>query len=166
MSGTAWEADYVAYFKARASWLRRVAFTLCGDWHTADDLVQNTFLQLYRRWKRIGEHSVDAYARRVLVNLFLSTRRRPFREQLVAEVPDALAAGSRSSEDRLDLANALATLTPRQRAMVVLRYLEDLPIAEVAVLLGAAEGTVKSQTAKAVHHLRAVMGQSACQTPR
>jgi RNA polymerase sigma-70 factor (sigma-E family) len=157
MAGSAWEADYVEYFRARAHWLRRIAFTLCGDWYAADDLVQSTFLQLYRRWRRIQPGSEDAYARRVLVNLFLTGRRRPRREDSVAELPESAAPLRADSDDRVDLARALAGLPARQRAMVVLRYLEDLPIAEVAALLGVAEGTVKSQTSKAVRQLRTVL---------
>jgi RNA polymerase sigma-70 factor (sigma-E family) len=161
MAGAAWESNYIGYVQMRGLWLRRVAFTLSGDRHTGDDLAQNTLIQLYRYWRRIDPGNVDAYARRVLVNLYLASRRRPRRDHPVADLPDSVAPEPASSEDRIDLANALAGLSPRQRAMVVLRYLEDLPVAEVAVLLGAAEGTVKSQTAKALRHLRVAMDVTA-----
>ncbi len=61
------EAEFAEYFTARAAGLRRLAYTLCGDWHTADDLVQTTFIKLYRHWNRMHVQSVDAYVRRILV---------------------------------------------------------------------------------------------------
>jgi DNA-directed RNA polymerase specialized sigma24 family protein len=70
-----WESEFTDYFTARMERLRALAFALCGDWHTADDLIQTTFVKLYRRWPRIRSQSVDAYARRTLVNTFLSGRR-------------------------------------------------------------------------------------------
>lgn len=151
------EREFAEYFAARGQALRRTAYALCGDWHAAEDLVQSTFVRLYRHWRTIHRPTIDAYARRTLLNLFLSGRRGAWREQVVPEVPERPTAVS-GSEDRIDLARALAALSPRQRAMVVLRYLEDLPVAEVAELVGVAEGTVKSQTARGVQALRAALG--------
>jgi RNA polymerase sigma-70 factor (sigma-E family) len=148
-----WEGQFVEYFGARGQPLRRLAYSLCGDWHTAEDLVQLTFVRLYRRWPRIRDETVDAYARRVLVNAFLSHRRARRRESLVAELPERAVSGV-DPTDSLEVRRALAALAPRQRAAVVLRYLEDLPVAEVAALLGVSEGTVKSQTARAIQSMR------------
>ncbi|WHT23561.1 SigE family RNA polymerase sigma factor [Crossiella sp. CA-258035] len=156
-----WERDYAEYFTARAPALRRLAYAMCGDWHLAEDLVQATFIRLYRSWRRIRRETVDAYARRVLVNVFLSSTRGKGREHSVADPPERPAAPVRDSDTRLDLAAALAGLPPQQRAMVVLRYLEDLPIAEVARLLKVAQGTVKSQAARGVAALRARLGEAA-----
>jgi RNA polymerase sigma-70 factor (sigma-E family) len=136
---------------------RRVAFAFCGNWHEAEDLVQAMFVQLYRRWRRVRPDTVDAYARRILLNLFLAGRRTSVREYVTSAVPEQESPPGRDSLARLDVERALAGLTPRQRAMVVLRFLEDLPVAEVAALLGVAEGTVKSQTARGVEALRAVL---------
>lgn len=148
-----WEDQFVEYFCARAQPLRRLAYGLCGDWHTAEDLVQLTFVRLYRRWPGIRDDSVDAYARRVLVNAFLTHRRARRRESLMADPPER-AAGGADPTDGLAVHRALADLAPRQRAAVVLRYLEDLPVAEVAALLEISEGTVKSQTARAIQSMR------------
>jgi RNA polymerase sigma-70 factor (sigma-E family) len=148
-----WEDQFVEYFRARAQPLRRLAYALCGDWHTAEDLVQLTFVRLYRRWPGVREETVDAYARRVLVNAFLTHRRARRRESLMADPPERAAAGA-DPADGLAVRRALADLAPRQRAAVVLRYLEDLPVAEVAALLEISEGTVKSQTARAIQSMR------------
>lgn len=151
-----WEDQFVEYFRARAQPLRRLAYSLCGDWHTAEDLVQLTFVRLYRRWPGIRDETVDAYARQVLVNAFLSHRRARRREALTAEPPERPAGGADPVE-ALAVRRVLAGLAPRQRAAVVLRYLEDLPVAEVAALLGISEGTVKSQTARAIQSMRGAL---------
>ncbi len=155
--GTSRDLDFSEYFAARVQRFRRVAFALCGDWHAAEDLVQAMFVQLYRRWRRVRPDTVDAYARRILLNLFLAGRRAFGREYVTSSVPEKESPPERDSHVRLDVERALAGLTPRQRAMVVLRFLEDLPVSEVASLLGVAEGTVKSQTARGVEALRAAL---------
>lgn len=161
MAAAARESDFAEYFTARAAALRRLAYALCGDWHTAEDLTQTAFVKLYRHWRRVEPESVDAYTRRILVNTYLSHRRDGRRETTTAQPPDAAAPPGPDVHDRVDLARALADLPPRQRAMVVLRHLEDLSIAEVADLIGIAEGTVKSQTARGVRALRRALGSPA-----
>jgi RNA polymerase sigma-70 factor (sigma-E family) len=155
--GASRDLDFSEYFAARVQRFRRVAFALCGDWHGAEDLVQAMFVQLYRRWRRVRPGTADAYARRILLNLFLAGRRTAGRVYVTSDPPEPPAPPGRDSHLRLDVERALAELTPRQRAMVVLRFLEDLPVAEVAALLGVAEGTVKSQTARGVEALRAAL---------
>ncbi|MFK0248748.1 SigE family RNA polymerase sigma factor [Amycolatopsis azurea] len=155
--GQARDTDFSEYFEARVQRFRRLAFGMCGDWHSAEDLVQATFIQLYRRWRRVRPDTVDAYARRILLNAFLKGRRKRGREVVTASPPEQAAPPGHDSHDRIDLERVLSGLTPRQRAMVVLRFLEDLSVAEVASLLGVAEGTVKSQTARGVEALRAVL---------
>jgi len=155
--GQARDTDFSEYFAARVQRFRRLAFGLCGDWHGAEDLVQATFVQLYRRWRRVRPDTVDAYARRILLNLFLRGKRKHRRELVTSAPPDRAAPAAHDSHDRIDLERVLSDLTPRQRAMVVLRFLEDLSVAEVASLLGVAEGTVKSQTARGVEALRAAL---------
>jgi RNA polymerase sigma-70 factor (sigma-E family) len=151
---SAHDDEFTEYFMARAAGLRRLGYVLSGDWHTADDMVQATFLKLLRHWRRIRTESIDAYARRVLVNTYLSHRRSRRREEVVAHVPDRPTDCGVEPQGRPDVAEVLARLPARQRAVVVLRYLEDLPVAEVAQLLGMAEGTVKSQAARGVEALR------------
>lgn len=148
------EREFSEYFEARGQALRRLAYGLCGNWHVAEDLVQSTFVRLYRGWARVRRDSVDAYSRRILVNAFLSGRRRYRRESVVSVVPDHPTCVDTDVADRLTLHQVLDTLAPRQRAVVVLRYLEDLSVAEVADLLGVTEGTVKSQAARGLAALR------------
>lgn len=148
-----WEVDYSAYYRGRGPALRRTAYLLSGSWHDADDLVQATFVKLYVHWRRIRMETVDGYARRVLVNEFLAGRRRA-RETPVAQAVDTPAAAGPSIVDRVVLADALATLPPRQRAAVVLRYWEDLSITETAALLGVSAGTVKSHVSRGLAALR------------
>jgi RNA polymerase sigma-70 factor (sigma-E family) len=154
------DTDFVEYFTARVVRLRRLAYALCGDWHVAEDLVQYTFLKLYRHWRRVRSDTLDAYTQRILVNTYLSHRRDRRREQVTAEPPDETAA-TPDTETRIDVGRMLAALPPRQRALIVLRHLEDLSVAETAVLLGISEGTVKSQTARALKSLRAVLDEPA-----
>jgi RNA polymerase sigma-70 factor (sigma-E family) len=151
-----WESDYADYFAARAAPLRRLAYGLSGDWHLAEDLTQHTFLQLYRHWKRLEPATLDAYSRRVLVNAFLSDRRVRRRERVMAQPPDQ-PLEQRPSGIGLDIRRALDALPPRQRALVVLRHLEDISVTEAAEILGVAEGTVKSQTARGLDKLRATL---------
>ncbi|MFJ9783477.1 SigE family RNA polymerase sigma factor [Amycolatopsis sp. NPDC101161] len=155
--GASRDLDFSEYFAARVQRFRRVAFAFCGDWHEAEDLVQAMFVQLYRRWRRVRPDTADAYARRILLNLFLAGRRKSGREYVTAVVPETESPPGRDTPLRLDVERALSGLTPRRRAMVVLRFLEDLPVTEVASLLGIAEGTVKSQTARGVEALRAAL---------
>lgn len=161
MADKAWESDFANYFAARAVALQGLAFALCGNWHTAEDLVQTTFVKLYRHWRRVKPESLDAFTRRILVNTYLSHRRDRRRESVCPTPPDIPALPDRDAGDRVDLGRALAALPARQRTMVVLRHLEDLSVAEVADLLGVAEGTVKSQTARGVHALRLALDAAA-----
>ncbi|MEV4139124.1 SigE family RNA polymerase sigma factor [Dactylosporangium sp. NPDC049742] len=159
MGRASWEAEYSEYFALRAVPLRRLAYALCSDWHLSEDLVQGTFLKLYQHWPRIRADTVDAYARRVLVNSYLSRGRGLRGERIVAEVPDRPAAEVPVT-DAVDLARAMATLTPKQRTLIALRFVEDVSVAETASLLGISEGTVKSQTFRATRTLRAYLGAS------
>lgn len=163
MAGAEWEDDYVDFFVTRAPALRRTAYAMCGDWQDAEDLVQATFVRLYVHWRRIRHETADAYARRILTNQFLNRRRKSRRERITGTLPDEQrgdnlppgiddAVGS-----RLDLAAALAGLPDRQRAVIALRYVDDLPISQVAELLGLSEGTVKSHCFRATESLRAAL---------
>ncbi|HLL69568.1 MAG TPA: SigE family RNA polymerase sigma factor [Micromonosporaceae bacterium] len=161
MARPQWESEFTEYFTARAPTMRRLAYALCGDWHTADDLLQTTFVRLYPQWGRVDTETVDAYTRRILVNVYLSHRRRRWWESLMSQPPDRPAAPPPDLGERLLVHWALARLAPGQRAMVVLRHLEELSVAEVAELLGVSEGTVKSQTARGLQSLRATLTEPA-----
>jgi RNA polymerase sigma-70 factor (sigma-E family) len=155
----AWEHEYTEFFVARAAALRRTAYTMCGDWQVAEDLVQTTFVRLYVHWPRVRQETADAYARKILTNLFLNRYRIRARERLTAEVPEP-TDDARLEElvgNRIDLTAALAALPPRQRAVIALRYVDDLTIADVAEVLGLSEGTVKSHGARAITALRSAL---------
>jgi RNA polymerase sigma-70 factor (sigma-E family) len=153
------DAGFTEYVTARAAWLRKVAYLLCGDWHRADDLVQSSITRLYAHWPRASRaDNLDGYVRRTLVNTFLAEQRTSWwrRVDLRQNDQDPAAPGT-DVEQALDLRAALERLPARQRATVVLRYFGDLPVAETARALGCSEGTVKSQTAKAVDALRELL---------
>ncbi|MFJ5988127.1 SigE family RNA polymerase sigma factor [Lentzea sp. NPDC092896] len=147
------DREFGEFVDARALVMRRTAYLLCGDWHRAEDIVQSALIKMYVAWARVRKDSVDAYARKVLVRTAIDETRRGFfqRERPVDAVPELAAPDSTSD---LDLREALDTLPPGQRAVVVLRYWEDLSITETARILGRTEGTVKSQAAKGLAALR------------
>ncbi|MEU8391725.1 SigE family RNA polymerase sigma factor [Micromonospora sp. NPDC048842] len=149
---------YRDYVGARLESLRRTAYLLCGDWHTADDLVSTALVKLLRHWPRVSAmDSPDAYVRRTLLRVWLDERRRPWRREAAwAEVPEqpAAAGGTDGAADRLTILALLAELPPRRRAVLVLRYFCDLSVEETARELGCTAGTVKSQSARAIEALR------------
>ncbi|MFY1597495.1 SigE family RNA polymerase sigma factor [Micromonospora sp. WMMD737] len=148
---------YREYVGARLEPLRRTAYLLCGDWHTADDLVSTALVKLLRHWRRVSRmDSPDAYVRRTLLRVWLDERRRPWRREAAwAEVPDAaVPSASDGAADRLTILALLAELPPRRRAVLVLRYFCDLSVEETARELGCTTGTVKSQSARAIEAMR------------
>jgi RNA polymerase sigma-70 factor (sigma-E family) len=152
------EQDFKDLYVAGAPAFRRTAFLLCGDWHQAEDLVQVAFEKVYASWHRVrAVEALDAYVRRTLVRCWVDETRRPHRrERPVAELPDhAVAVPERESVHQ-----ALADVPPRQRACLVLRFYEDLSVAETARLLGCTEGTVKSQTSRGLEALRTALGET------
>lgn len=160
MSGTSGPPDFEQYVAARRTSLRRTAYLLCGDWDRAEDVVQDALARLYVHWRRASRAgSVDAYARRTVVNAFLAEGRRPWRrERSTDAVPDrAYADPTATADDRDALLQALAQLGPSQRAIVVLRYWDDLSVEETAAMLGTSTGNVKSQAARGLAHLRTVL---------
>ncbi|MFG3688195.1 SigE family RNA polymerase sigma factor [Micromonospora sp. NPDC047740] len=152
------EDEYRQFVVARLEALRRTAYLLCRDWHTADDLVSITIGKLYRHWRRVrAADNVDAYVRGVLTNAWLDERRRPWRrEQATDEVPDQvdLALPQTALVDRQALLELLGELPPRRRAVIVLRFYCDLSVEETAEALGISPGTVKSQAARGLEMLR------------
>ena len=147
--------SFEEYVDARYAALLRTAYLLTTNRHDAEDLVQTALLKAVPAWKRI-ESSPDAYLRRVMVNDTISRwRRHRGRELLTDEPPDGGTADPDAART-LALEQALARLAPRQRAVIVLRYYEDLTERETADLLGIAVGTVKSQAREALARLRRV----------
>ena len=156
--------EFIEFATAASPRLRRTAFLLCGDWHTAEDLAQTTLAKMFVAWRRIGQlDAVHAYATRTLVNCYLASRRRKrATELLLSRFPDR-AVEPHAPELRLVVLDALATLPAKARAVVVLRYWEDLSIEQVADLLGCSPGNVKSQSARSLDKLRAVLGDAAAE---
>jgi RNA polymerase sigma-70 factor (sigma-E family) len=146
------EAEFDSFVVARSRALLRTAYLLVHDEALAEDLLQTSLAKAWFAWRRI-EGDPEAYVRRILVTTSASWwRRRWTRETPSAELPDRTAAPG--TPDWQDLWDAIGHLPRRQRAVVVLRYLEDRTEAETAHLLGCSVGTVKSQCAKALAKLR------------
>jgi RNA polymerase sigma-70 factor (sigma-E family) len=152
------ETEYREFASARAMQLFRLAYLMCGDWHEAEDLVQTTLASLFVAWNRVRRrNSMDTYARRVLVNAFLSQRRlKRSRETPIAQFTD-VSAPAVDADLRLTLVAALRTLPSRSRAVVVLRYLEDHSIESVAELMDATPAAVKSLNTRGLAQLRELL---------
>lgn len=135
--------------------LLRTATLLTGDRQRAEDLVQEALTKVALRWRRLRDDNPEAYARQIIVRDNVSAWRKRRREVVVDHVPRVVVPDhTAASERRLLLDEALATLTPRQRAVVVLRYYDDLTERAAAEALGVSVGTVKSQTHLALSRLR------------
>lgn len=156
------DEQFREFVRSRAAPLHRAAYLLCGDWHLADDLVQEALAKTFRHWRRVQmADSPDAYVRRILINEvnrhFQRHRHVPApidtagRQHDPADPAHPDASGGLARRDLL--LTALLALPERQRATVVLRYLEGMTEAETADILGCSEGTVKSQTSRALHTL-------------
>ena len=151
------DATFDAFVRARLPALLRFAHALTGDPHTAADLVQDALERTGVRWSRIeNQGDPEGYVRRAIVNGRTSRWRRLRRETLVDAVPDRQGAMDPPGRDE-QLWRLLATLPRRQRAVIVLRYYEDLSEEQIAATLGCAPGTVKSQASKALAKLRAAL---------
>ena len=160
------DADFTAFVHAAWSPLYRTAFMLIGDRGLAEDLVQTALAKTYLAWGKIRDRgAAGVYARTVLVNTAASWfRKRGWRnETATAELPEAIGTSATMAapdEDGPLLRAALLELPVRQRAVVLLRFYEDLSVAEVAAILNVSPGTVKSQTSHALSKLRAALGDT------
>lgn len=155
------DAEFGEYLESRAVVMRRTAYLLCGgDWQRAEDLVQTTLTKIYVAWSRIRrDGSVDAYSRKIMVRAAIDESRRAYRrrEAVVEVLPEVEVPKGAAVEEAVDVRRALARLPAGQRAVVVLRYWEDLSVAETAAALGKSEGTIKSQSAKGLASLRRLL---------
>lgn len=158
MSAPTHDEQFVAFVNARQAGLQRLALLLCGDVHRAQDLVQEALIKAYRHWGQVSDAgSPEAYVRTIVVREFLSWRRRRSSGEVPTEtLPDRSAAGDTGDAVVLtDLVNrALAGLTPRQRAVVVLKYYEDLSDDEIGRRLGYRTGSVRTVASRALQELR------------
>ena len=150
------EAAFRDYVTARMESMRRLAYLLCHDWHTADDLVSITIGKLYRHFSRVkDDERLDGYVRQILLRAWLDERRRPWRRELPTdELPEVGASAEYGVLDRAQLLDLLDGMPPRRRAVVVLRLYCDLSVEDTAEVLGCTTGTVKSQTARGLDTLR------------
>jgi RNA polymerase sigma-70 factor (sigma-E family) len=150
-------ADFVEFVRGRSGSLLRAAFVLTGDQGLAEDLVQSALARTHLAWRRLAETgNAEAYTRKIMYHLQVDWRRRKrFVESTLADVPQAIGGDATDAVlVRLAVAGALRKLTPRQRAVLTLRFFEDQTEAEAALTLGCSVGTVKSQTFKALAKLR------------
>ncbi|GAA2635792.1 SigE family RNA polymerase sigma factor [Paractinoplanes durhamensis] len=152
------ETEFTAFVAERGQALLRIAHALTGDRGRAEDLVQGALAKAYAKWPRI-HGDAEAYVRRVIYNDRVSVWRRASRrpEVLAAEVPERPGHDLDVAE-RIAVREALLSLPARQRAVLVLRYLEDLSVEETAEALGCRPGTVASQTSRALAKLRETVG--------
>ncbi|WP_151523942.1 SigE family RNA polymerase sigma factor [Serinicoccus kebangsaanensis] len=165
--------DYVAFVTARQGPLLRAAYLICGDEHLAHDLLQDALIKLASRWERLRDEAPEAYVRRILYRDAISRWRRTRRERLVDQHdPGGELARLRTREpvegwvEGAHVRQALLLLPPRQRAVVVLRYYEDLSEADIATTLGISRGTVKSQASDAMTTLRGLLPEVEGWVPR
>lgn len=163
------EAEFRDFVAARSGALLRTAYLLAGDWATAEDLLQTALTKTYLAWKRLGEiEAVEPYARRVLVNTATSWWRRRWHGERPTEIlPER--AGPDVIEEQLErdvLWRHVKALPTRQRAVLVLRFYEDLSEAQTAALLNISPGTVKSQTSRALGTLRQRLIAEGVELPR
>jgi RNA polymerase sigma-70 factor (sigma-E family) len=154
-------ACFEAYVAMRGTALTRFAFLLLGDHHLAQDLTQEALAKLHRHWSRVSDFDdLDAYVRKMMLNQLLSWRRRKSWTERTIEAPEDHAGDHDLASDRVErdaMWTLLGELPPQQRAVIVLRYYEDLDDDRIADLLGCSAPTVRSHASKATTRLRAVV---------
>ncbi len=152
------EEAFAEFVATRSAGLRRVALAVTGDWHRADDLVQDVFVKLYLAWPLRDVRAGDVWLRTTLVRAWIDETRRPWRrhERTTGAVPDTAVAGPVEDGDAAGVLAVLRLLPPRQRACLVLRFLEDWSVEQTAQALCCSTGTVKSQTSRALDTVRAL----------
>jgi RNA polymerase sigma-70 factor (sigma-E family) len=157
------DAEFEVYVAAARPRLRRLAYSLCGEWHGADDIVQTALAKLYVAWPRVQRSSnPDAYVRRTIARTTIDESRRPWRrEHSGLDGVDGVDREQESTDGsaRHDLVAALQRLPEMQRKTVVLRHWLGLSVAQTASDLGIAEGTVKSHTSRALSALHEMMSE-------
>jgi RNA polymerase sigma-70 factor (sigma-E family) len=151
------EPSFDQFVRTRSPALLRSAYLLTGDQHLAEDLVQSALALTHRAWRRLyTAGNAEAYTRRTMYHLQVSRwRRKRVAESFTGQVPEGADADhAELTALRLSLRSALSQLTTKQRAVIVLRFFDDLSEAQAAESLGVSIGTIKSQTAKALARLR------------
>lgn len=146
------------FVQGRSLALRRTAFLLCGDWASGDDLVQESLAKVYVAWPRIAiSQAVESYTRTTMLRTFLNERRKWRHEVTLSEVPEH-ATDDRDTALTVTLSALLRELPTKQRAVLVLRFYQDLSVPQIAAELGIPEGTVKSQLSRGLATMRVRLG--------
>ncbi|MFY1668860.1 sigma-70 family RNA polymerase sigma factor [Plantactinospora sp. WMMB334] len=160
------EEEFRQFVAAKLEALRGLAFLTCGDWQTADDAVSTVLSKLFVRWSSVDRPY--AYACRMVMRAVVDERRRPWRRERTVS-PELLdrpqVDESETVDERLRVRAALLSVPRGQRAVLVLRFYEELSVEETAEMLGRSVGTVKSQTARGLAALRAVLAAQDVPTP-
>ena len=158
------EAEFTEFAASSIRRLRSTAYLMCGDWHRAEDAAQDALVKVYRRWHRIDRtQGLNGYAHKCLVTAVLDQSRKPWRRERLVDTDDgstAMPDPGGTVDDRMLVVQALAGLTPSQRACVVLRHYGDLSIEQTADVLGIGTGGVKSQTSRGLTRLRELLDQT------
>lgn len=152
------EEAFRSFVTERQTVLRRRAFLLCGNWADGDELVQEALARVYVAWPRIAAGAEAAYTRRTMMNLYLNDQRKRRREVLTDELPEP-AVSDHDRELAMTLTELLKDLPDKQRAVIVLRFWEDLTVPQIAACTGVAEGTIKSQLSRALTALRSRLAE-------
>ncbi|MFC5265873.1 SigE family RNA polymerase sigma factor [Kribbella qitaiheensis] len=161
------ERGFREFVSSRRPALLRTAYLLCGDWHRAEDVVSTAIVKLYVAWRRVAcADNPDAYARQVVVRTWLDEARRPWRRELPVEMlPDRPLDHTDTAADatvrRADLRLLLAKMPARQRAVLVLRFYDDLSVERTAEILGCTRGAVMTLTSRALETIRGLLPDGA-----
>ncbi|GGY18760.1 RNA polymerase sigma24 factor [Streptomyces minutiscleroticus] len=159
MRGAVREREFREFAEARQAQLRRSAYLLYGDWYQAQDLTRTVLMKLYAAWGRVRrDGNVDAYSRTILTRTFIDQQRKGgWREEPVSEPPPQSATVPVAPEVHMMMREALMELSPRYRAVLVLRFWEDWTVEQTAHALRVTPGTVKSQSARGLARLRVIV---------
>lgn len=155
------DAEFAEFVTDKAARLRGYAYLCCGDWHRAEDVVQTALLKLYKAWGKVRTGAPDAYVRRIITTVLVDQHRLAwFRRVKVTgdeAMPERVTADQGRADERLTLTRALLRLPKRQRAAIVLRYWEDLPVEQTARVLNCSTGAVKNLTMRGLTTLRGLL---------
>jgi RNA polymerase sigma-70 factor (sigma-E family) len=153
------DSDFMEFVRARSLSLRRTAYLLCGDWSSGDDLVQEALAKVYVAWPRIAAtEAALSYTRTTMLRTYLNEKRKWRREVNLAEVPEH-PTDDQDTALTVTLSALLRELPSKQRAVLVLRFYQDLSVPQIADELGIPEGTVKSQLSRGLATMRVRLGE-------
>ncbi|WP_433261740.1 SigE family RNA polymerase sigma factor [Micromonospora vinacea] len=154
------DEDFVEFAQAAAGRLRDAAFLMCRDWYLAQDLTQTTLAKVYANWRRVRRaDDPHAYARKILLRCMIDLQRRRSSRELAMSAPPERGE-EHPAELRMTLLDAVATLPLRDRAIIVLRYWDDLSVETTAEVVGVSTAVVKSQSMRSLNRLRELLGET------